>query len=73
MLDAAEEIFWGLKSYQRYKVRIVNLDRNLNIYKIETDGSDTYFCNLLRAPQKRALSGMGNSVLLFTSGLTTLT
>lgn len=33
----------------------------------------TYFCRLLRAPQKRALSGMGNSVLLVGSGLTTFT
>lgn len=35
--------------------------------------SVTYFCILPRAPQKRALSGMGNSVLLVASGLTTLT
>ena len=33
----------------------------------------TYFCLLLSAPQKRALSGIGNSVLLFGSGFTTLT
>lgn len=33
----------------------------------------TYFCIFLRAPQNSAFSGMGNSVLLVASGLTTLT
>jgi hypothetical protein len=32
-----------------------------------------YFWNLPSAPQKRALSGIGNSVLLVSSGLTILT
>lgn len=73
MIDVAEEISSGLKSKSEtynqnlYFVLLISKLRCL----VHMDHR-TYFCNLLRAPQNRALSGAGNSVLLVASGLTTL-